>query len=557
MQCIRIQLMNTYALHCQVQRESLSFASTQNEQDIGFMTRSSSVSSAMPPSRRAGVCLHLTSLPGPYGIGEIGAAAHAFVDTMRHMGLSVWQFLPIGPTAYGDSPYQPLSTFAGNEMLVDIGDLMLLRLLNHGEVDELTTLPDRYVDYGELIPIKNRLLALAASRFEETVSDEILQDFNGFIERNDKEWLHDYAMFRILKSSHGERPWPEWHSEYVHRDPTALAKLESQEAGRIRSIKIIQYLFFRQWWALRDYAHSNGVLLFGDMPICIALDSADAWANREILRIDEDGKPDHVAGVPPDYFSEDGQLWGNPLYDWEKHAESDYSWWVDRLRATAEIADIVRIDHFRGFESYWSVPAKAQTARHGAWEPGPGDAVFDAMRNALGNLPIVAEDLGVITPEVTALRDRHQIPGMHVLQFDVCDDGFNLSDIGENSICYTGTHDNDTTVGWYHGSRDDIRSADDIAQAQRAVLELTGGTAEAVHTDLIRAAFSTAARIAIAPLQDYLGLGSEARINTPGTSGGNWRWRVLETQLSPKLCDNVASMVNTSKRGLSEHGTVE
>ncbi|MDH3811588.1 MAG: 4-alpha-glucanotransferase [Gammaproteobacteria bacterium] len=502
----------------------------------------------MVSDRRAGVCLHITSLPGSFGIGELGAAAWAFVDNLRRMELSVWQFLPIGPTAYGDSPYQPLSTFAGNEMLIDIGNLIELRLLNHGEVNELTTLPDRYVDYGALIPIKTRLLALAASRFEDTVSDEVLDDFREFVERNDKAWLHDYALFRILKSSHGERPWPEWQPEYVHRDANALAKLEAREGTRIRAIKIMQYLFFRQWYALREYANANGVLLFGDMPIYIALDSADAWANRQILRIDEDGHPDHVAGVPPDYFSEDGQLWGNPLYDWGMHAANGYAWWVDRLRATAELVDLVRIDHFRGFEAYWSVPADAETARDGVWEPGPGDAIFDAISKALGDLPIVAEDLGVITPEVTALRDRHQLPGMRVLQFDVCDAGFELSDVSENSICYTGTHDNDTTIGWFNGSPDDMRSAPEIAATQEAALRVSGGRTETVHTDLIRAAFSTAARIAIVPLQDYLGLGSEARINTPGTSAGNWRWRVIDTQLSPDICDNIASMVSASGR---------
>ena len=507
--------------------------------------------------RQAGICLHLTSLPGPYGIGELGASAHAFVDTMRAMRLSVWQFLPVGPTAYGDSPYQSLSTFAGNEMLIDIGDLIRMGLLNRGEVDELTTLPDRSVDYGTLIPIKSRLLALAASRFLGKATDEILSDFNGFVGRNDKDWLHDYALFRVLKSSHGEGPWPEWQPEFQQRDPEALARIEAQEADRIQAIKIIQFLFFRQWWALRDYAHQNGIVLFGDMPIYIALDSSDAWANRQILRIDENGRPDHVAGVPPDYFSEDGQLWGNPLYEWEKHAASGYQWWIDRLRATSELADLVRIDHFRGFESYWSVPAGAETARQGAWEPGPGDAIFDAMRNALGNLPIVAEDLGVITPEVEGLRDRHEIPGMHVLQFDVCDADFRLSDVAENSVCYTGTHDNDTTLGWFRGSPGDIRSATDIELTQEAALRITVGTAETVNTDLIRVAFSTDARVAIAPMQDYLGLGSEARINTPGTPGGNWRWRVLEAELSPQLCDNIASMVEASKRGLLAHEPTE
>ncbi|MGB5690144.1 MAG: 4-alpha-glucanotransferase [Woeseiaceae bacterium] len=512
-----------------------------------------SIESATAKRRQAGVYLHLTSLPGPYGIGEIGAAARDFVDTMRSMELSVWQFLPLGPTAYGDSPYQPLSTFAGNEMLVDIDDLIELGLLTDDEVAELTTLPDRYVDYGALIPIKSRLLSLAASRFDETVSDSIQSDFKGFLERNDDSWLHDYAVFRILKTRHGERPWPEWQPQFVHRDEAALAQLEASEAGRIRAIKIIQYLFFRQWRMLRDYAHANGVTLFGDMPICIALDSSDAWANRDILRLDENGKPDHVAGVPPDYFSADGQLWGNPLYDWDQHAANGYQWWVDRLRATAELADLVRIDHFRGFEAYWSVPATATTARQGQWEPGPGDAIFDAMKNALGTLPIVAEDLGVITPEVERLRDRHDIPGMVVLQFDIGNDDFSLEDVSENSVCYTGTHDNDTTLGWFQGGPNDIRSADEIRDTQRAALARTGGSAETIHTDLIKVAFSSNSRIAIAPLQDYLGLGSEARINTPGTSGGNWRWRVLDFQLSSEVCDNTALMVIASGRGLSAY----
>ncbi len=504
----------------------------------------------LPTQRQAGVCLHLTSLPSPYGIGELGSGARNFVDKMVEMQLSVWQFLPIGPTAYGDSPYQPLSTFAGNEMLIDIGDLINMRLLATDEVTELTTLPERYVDYGALIPIKNRLLSLAASRFKDAADDALKTDFDGFLSRNNAKWLHDYAVFRILKTRHGERPWSEWKPEYVHCEPAALHDLEETAAEQIEYIKIIQFLFFRQWWMLRDYAHANRISLFGDMPICIALDSSDAWANREILRIDKDGKPDSVAGVPPDYFSKDGQLWGNPLYDWDNHATNGYEWWVARLRATAELADLVRIDHFRGFESFWSVPAGSDTARNGAWEPGPGDAIFDAMRNALGTLPIVAEDLGVITPEVEALRDRHQIPGMVVLQFDVCDADFSLGDVPENCVCYTGTHDNDTTLGWFRGSLDDIRSADEIEATQKAVLELTGGKPETVAMDLVVSALATDARIAIAPMQDYLGLGSESRINTPGTPSNNWRWRLELSQLSHHLCDNVASIVTASGREL-------
>jgi len=506
----------------------------------------------LPPGRQAGVCLHITSLPGPYGIGEIGQSAFEFVDAMRMMQLGVWQFLPIGPTAYGDSPYQSLSTFAGNELLIDVRDLIAKGLLEQNEAQELTTLPDDSVDYGALIPIKNRLLRLAAGRFENRATPKLKAACDHFVERNDKAWLHDYALYRILKTRHDEQPWPEWAPEFVHRDAEAIRELEATADTQIADIKVIQFLFFDQWRRLREYANSRGIRLFGDMPICIALDSADAWANREILRIDRDGRPDFVAGVPPDYFSEDGQLWGNPLYAWDTHAANDYAWWIERLRASAELADIVRIDHFRGFESYWSVPAQSETARQGTWEPGPGDAIFDAMQNALGNLPIVAEDLGVITPAVEALRDRHHIPGMVVLQFDVADEDFDLLNVSDNSVCYTGTHDNDTTVGWFQGSPDDIRSDLEMEQTRQAALAVTGGTADSIHTDLIRAAFSTDAKLAIAPLQDYLGLGSEARINIPGTSSNNWRWRVQNSQLTGEIRGQIATMVQVSGRALQE-----
>jgi 4-alpha-glucanotransferase len=499
--------------------------------------------------RLAGVCMHLTSLPGPYGIGELGRHALAFIDRLCDMNLAVWQFLPTGPTAYGDSPYQPLSTFAGNEMLIGIGDLIGRGFLTDDEVGELTTLSERSVDYGALIPVKSQLLRTAAVRFRESAGPELQAVYGRFQAENDDKWLHDYALFRILKTRHGDRPWPEWQPEYVHREPGAIRALETTEALEIDLIKIIQCMFYYQWRALRDYAHDKGVRLFGDMPIYIALDSSDAWANRDMLQLDEDGRPSHVAGVPPDYFSEDGQLWGNPLYAWERHKETGYSWWIDRLRASAELVDLVRIDHFRGFEAYWSVPVESDTARVGAWEPGPGDAIFDAMEDALGDLPIVAEDLGVITPEVDALRERHSIPGMHVLQFDVADENIDVGEFDENSVCYTGTHDNDTTIGWFNGSPDDIRSRDEIVATQAAALRVTGGKPETIHLDMIRTALATRSKIAIAPLQDYLGLGSEARINVPGTSGDNWRWRALDTQLTDAVCDNVAAMVAAAGRG--------
>lgn len=498
--------------------------------------------------KRAGVGLHITSLPGRYGIGEIGQQARDFVDLMLEMQLGVWQFLPTGPTAYGDSPYQPLSTFAGNELLIDIGELLGMQLLGDDEAAELTALPDAFVDYGALIPIKNRLLHQAAGRFATTADAALRSACAAFVAEHDAVWLHDYALFRILKSQHGERPWPEWAPEYVHREAAALRALEKEEAPRIAAIKTIQFLFHHQWQQLRDYANSRGIRLFGDMPIYIALDSADAWANREILKIDADGRPDHVAGVPPDYFSEDGQLWGNPLYDWDTHAANGYRWWIERMRASATLADIVRIDHFRGFESYWSVPAEADTARHGSWEPGPGDAIFDAMKEALGTLPIVAEDLGVITPAVEDLRNRHQIPGMIVLQFDVADADFEFSTIAENSVCYTGTHDNDTTAGWFRGSPGDLRTASEIKRTQQAALDMTGGSAATIHFDMVRLAFSSNSNLAIAPLQDYLGLGSEARINTPGKPGNNWRWRVAAAQITKGVRRQVRDLVAASGR---------
>ena len=332
------------------------------------------------------------------------------------------------------------------------------------------------------------------------------------------------------------------------REPSALATVATNRADRIEAIKILQFLFFEQWQRLRDYAHQSGIRLFGDMPIYLALDSADAWASRDLLMVDEQGQPSHVAGVPPDYFSADGQLWGNPLYDWPQHEATGYQWWIDRVRAATGISDIVRIDHFRGFESYWAVPAGAETARDGTWQPGPRDALFDALRNALGELPIVAEDLGDITDDVNALRDRQNMPGMVVLQFAVMDEDFSLAGVRRNCVIYTGTHDNDTTQGWFRSTPDDTRTAEEVERTRHIVLSMTGGNEDTVAFDLVRAAFSTDARLAIAPLQDYLELGSEARVNTPGSPADNWRWRVSVTQLTDELCHNVKKAVQESGR---------
>jgi len=472
----------------------------------------------------------------------------AFVDRLVSMCVRFWQFLPTGPTAYGDSPYQPLSAFAGNEMLVGIEPLVRLGMLQSNEADALTSLPAEYVDYGRLIPIKHALLTRAAERFGSVAGPELRMDYEAFLDLHDHRWLADYAAYRILKTRHGERPWPEWGKHFVQRHSEVMQQFKTDHRKAIENVKIIQFLFDMQWRKLRQYAHEKEISLFGDMPIYIALDSSDAWAHPEILLIDKNGRPSHVAGVPPDYFSADGQLWGNPLYDWKYHESKGYQWWIERLQHAASQVDLVRIDHFRGFEAYWAVPYGAETARGGEWLPGPGVGLFNAMKAALGKLPIIAEDLGVITPEVDALRHRFHIPGMKVLQFEVGDPEFNIDSIESNCVCYTGTHDNDTTVGWFKGGKDDTRTEEEIVESRKNTLRTTSGSENTIHLDLIRLAFNSKARLAIVPLQDLLGLGSASRLNRPGTTSNNWRWRVTEAQLSAEFCQSIADLIKETAR---------
>jgi 4-alpha-glucanotransferase len=501
---------------------------------------------------QAGVCLHFSALPSPYGIGDIGDAAQAFLPQMVEMGLSVWQFLPTGPTAYGDSPYQPLSAFAGNEMLIGMEPLVRAGLLSQAELEALEGLDEASVDFARLIPSKHHLLRLAASRFDARAESSLKAEYDDFIEKHHKDWLADYALYRILKTQHDEKPWPQWSAEYARREPEALKRLAPQCEEELRYRQVVQFFFYQQWQALRQAAQEHHIRLFGDMPIYIALDSADAWASPGLLQVSPGGEPLRVAGVPPDYFSEDGQLWGNPLYDWEAHARSGYAWWTDRMCHAAAQYDLVRVDHFRGFESFWSVPFGAATARDGYWQRGPRDGLFLSLQNALGALPIVAENLGVITPEVEALRLRYRMPGMVVLQFEVNNPEFDLAAVDPNSVCYTGTHDNDTSLGWFSGGigggNNDTRSAAEVKTTQQNVLRLTGGTPATVHADLVRLAFSTPALLVVVPLQDYLGLGSESRFNVPGTTSNNWRWRLRPGQLDGLTRSRIRSWVLESRR---------
>ena len=459
------------------------------------------------------------------------------------------QFLPIGPTGFGDSPYQLQSVFAGNPLLIDLDSLAELGLLTQGELNTLCGLPREYVDYGQLIPLKTRLLVTACKRFDRTAPPDLKLRRDEYLHENFPLWLRDYSLYRVLKSLHGERAWTEWEPACSHREPAAVARIEAKYARQIQRIGTGQFLFDWQWRAMREYAREQGIVLFGDMPIYLAMDSADAWSNPDLLQIGGNGRPECVAGVPPDYFSADGQFWGNPLYDWPHHAATGYRWWTSRLRQALKFADQIRIDHFRGFESYWAIPADATSARNGSWLAGPGDAFFAAIRSALGGLPVVAEDLGDITPEVEALRDRQQLPGMQVLQFMVADPDFSPGQIREHCVLYTGTHDNDTTVGWFHGGAGDTRTPLQIKKAQSRVLRVTGGTADTVHTDMIRLAFASRAELAVAPMQDFLGLGSEARLNTPGTMRNNWRWRLGDDQPDAELSVRIARLVDDASRG--------
>ncbi len=509
------------------------------------MTRKQSQNApAWPAAPRGGTCLHVSSLPGDFGIGEIGAAARRFIDSLVEMQLRVWQFLPLGPTGYGDSPYQSLSSFAGNELLIDVAALIQRGLLRPAEADTLKSLPRGKVDFGALIPRKHALLRRAAERFDTTASTALKARYDAFRAVAEESWLEDFALYRVLKAEHGSRAWMDWPDPYRRRQPGALKTFAARHAREIAQVKIIQFLFHDQWRLLRRYAKQKGVVLFGDLPIYIPEDSADAWQAGHILQINADGRPDAVAGVPPDYFSDTGQLWGNPLYDWERQAADGFQWWIGRLGQAMRVADLVRIDHFRGFESYWAVPASAPTAATGQWLRGPGDSLFEALQDALGPLPVIAEDLGEITGAVHALRDRHGLPGMRVLQFEIADEDFELGNIPVNAVCYTGTHDNDTVRGWFASAG----TGHPLSTTQKRILAACDGTAATVHHDLIRLAFQSSARLAIAPLQDFLGLGSKARFNTPGTAEGNWRWRTERGELSPALRDQVLQLVEDAGR---------
>jgi 4-alpha-glucanotransferase len=481
--------------------------------------------------RRAGILLHVTSLAGPYGIGDLGSAATRFVDFLRRTGQTIWQVLPLGPTGFGDSPYQCFSAFAGNPLLISPELLLADGLLRAEDLEPVPAFATDHVEFEKVIPWRTGLLNQAFRRFQSGPANVWRAEFTQFRAR-EAEWLDDFALFMALKEHYPPGAWTAWTPEDRHREVAALRSRRLELAERVDFHAFAQFLFFRQWRDLKEYANRQGVLILGDVPIFVSHDSADVWADQELFSLDAAGQPTLIAGVPPDYFCATGQRWGNPLYRWDRMAQQEYAWWTRRLASALRMLDLLRIDHFRGFESYWEVPAGADTAIPGRWVPGPGEALFRAVESRLGPLPLIAEDLGVITPAVEALRDRLELPGMRVLQFAFGDDpkadDYKPHNYPSNCVVYTGTHDNDTILGWYRSQAGagTTRTAEQIHAERDLALRYLNSDGGEIHWDMIRAAWASVAETAIVPMQDILGLGSEARMNQPGSGAGNWRWRM-------------------------------
>ncbi|HEY57918.1 MAG TPA: 4-alpha-glucanotransferase [Anaerolineae bacterium] len=493
-------------------------------------------------NRTSGILLHITSLPGPHGIGDLGPAARRFADFLHEAGCSVWQVLPLGPTGFGDSPYATFSAFAGNPYLISPEDLLVEGLLTEADLADRPAFPAGRVDYGAVIPYKLRLLDQAYRRFREGVRPDLETAFADF-RRAEAAWLDDFALFMALKEAHQGAPWNAWPAPLRHRDPAALEQARHDLAEAIEKQAFRQFLFFRQWRGLLEYAHARRVYFMGDVPIFVAYDSADVWAHPELFYLDAEGQPTVVAGVPPDYFSPTGQRWGNPLYRWEVHREQGYAWWLARLRQATRMVDLIRLDHFRGFAGYWEVPAEEPTAVNGRWRPGPGEDFFRAVFRELGHIPLIAEDLGEITPDVLALRDAFGLPGMKILVFAFDsgpDNPFLPHHYTPNFVVYTGTHDNDTVVGWW-------RRVDETERDFCRRYLATRG--QDIAWDLIRAAWASVAVLAIAPMQDFLRLDNRARMNYPGREGSNWAWRMPAEALKPELRDALRELNILYSRG--------
>lgn len=487
--------------------------------------------------RASGILLHPTCFPSQFGIGDLGKEAYRFIDFLQESGQRYWQVLPLGPTGYGNSPYMSYSAMAGNPMLISPEKLRDEGLLQEEDFANLPLFPVEKVDYQQVIASKIPLLKKSCANFKAHATPEQERAFADFCQTK-AYWLDDYALFMALKDAQESPNWYTWEPEIARRKPEAMDAARLLLGGAIFYHKFTQYEFFRQWSELKQYANERSIYIIGDIPIYVAHDSADVWAHPEIFCLDKQtGEAKLMAGVPPDYFSSTGQLWGNPVYDWETLQKQDFNWWVQRFEAMLDYVDIIRIDHFRGFEAFWAVPKGEKTAINGKWIKAPGEQLFETIKRKLGKLPVLAEDLGTITPEVEALRDKFEFPGMKVLQFAFGSDANNPYlpfNYQRNAVVYTGTHDNDTTVGWFHQASD--------WEKQNLLLYLGSFSPDGIHWDFIRLALSSVANLAIIPLQDLLGLGTEARMNFPSKAEGNWEWRYKAQALSEELAKKLKTL---------------
>ncbi|MBW4658468.1 MAG: 4-alpha-glucanotransferase [Drouetiella hepatica Uher 2000/2452] len=501
----------------------------------------------MPFPRASGILLHPTSFPSRFGIGDLGTEAYRFIDFLAASGQQIWQILPLGPTAYGDSPYQCFSAIAGNPMLISPEILCGKGLLTEEDFNDFPELPLR-VDFGWVIHVKTLLLRKASDNFKVQATPEWHQAFEEFCQ-GAADWLDDYALFRAVKDAHGGASWNTWDETIAHRKPEALEQWQQQLVPQVFFHKFLQFEFAQQWADVKRYANEKGIQILGDLPIYVAHDSAEVWAHPEYFCLDSElGTPSLMAGVPPDYFSPTGQLWGNPIYDWERLQQDNFKWWVQRFQAMLDCVDLIRIDHFRGFESYWAIKGGETTAMDGEWMVAPGEALFQVLAEQLGVLPIIAEDLGFITPEVEALRDQFEFPGMKILQFAFDSDAANPYlpfHYLANTVVYTGTHDNDTTVGWFNA-----RSSEE----QHKVWRYLGcGDTQEIHWELVRLAFSSVSNQAIVPLQDILGLDTRSRMNAPGQAIGNWGWRYEQGALTAEVGDRLRDLTELYGRSRQPH----
>ena len=494
-------------------------------------------------SRSAGILLHPTSLPGNYGIGDLGAEAYKFIDFLNDAGQSLWQVFPLGPTGFGDSPYQCFSAFAGNPLLISPDKLIEMGLLSKADVLGAPNNDSHKIDFGPLINYKSALLKRAFENYKSnsaSIKNSVLNFFN-----KQKDWLDDYSLFMACKEYHNGVQWTNWSDDIAFRREGAVEMWKAKLTDKIEFQIFIQYLFFDQWNKLKNYANSKGIKVIGDLPIFIAYDSADLWANKILFSVDKHGKLKTVAGVPPDYFSPTGQLWGNPLYKWDEMQKNDFKWWRKRIAQLFTLFDIVRIDHFRGLDAFYEIPGDAETAVNGRWVNAPGDELFTVIEKEFGEVPIIAEDLGVITDSVIALRDKFKFPGMKILQFSFGKDGdkkFLPHNHVKNCVVYPGSHDNDTTRGFFENAK---INTPEIFEWTKKYLGCNG---TAIHREVIRAAYASVADMVIIPMQDVLDLGSEARMNFPGRLGGNWTWRFTWEQVKPEVSAEYLEMAEIYER---------